>query len=61
LLIKKTPLPIIIKTIQEGIMSNKEIDHLFNSGMDQMRKGNFKEAEALFERAKNMTEQMQKK
>jgi len=61
LLIKKIPLPIIIKTIQEGIMSNKEIDHLFNSGMDQMRKGNFKEAEALFERAKNMTEQMQKK
>jgi len=61
LLIKKTPLPIIIKTIQEGIMSNKEIDHLFNSGMDQMRKGNFKEAEALFKRAKNMTEQMQKK
>ena len=42
-------------------MSNKEIDHLFNSGIYQMRKGNFKEAEALFERAKNMTEQMQKK
>jgi len=61
LLIKKTPLPIIIKTIQEGIMSNKEIDHLFNSGMDQMRKGNFKEAEALFEKAKIMTEQIQKK
>lgn len=42
-------------------MSNREIDHLFNSGMDQMRRGNFKEAEALFEKAKVMTEQMQKK
>jgi outer membrane protein assembly factor BamD (BamD/ComL family) len=42
-------------------MSSKEIDHLFNSGMDQMRKGNFKEAEALFEKAKIMTEQIQKK
>lgn len=60
-LIKNTGLSIIIKTIQEVIMSNKEIDHLFNSGMDQMRKGNFKEAEILFERAKNMTEQMKKK
>lgn len=61
MLIKKTALPIIIKTFQEVIMSNREIDHLFNSGMDQMRRGNFKEAEALFEKAKVMTEQMQKK
>lgn len=61
MLIKKTAMPIIIKTIQEGNMSNKEIDHLFNNGMDQMRRGNFKEAEALFEKAKVMTEQMQKK
>ena len=42
-------------------MSNKEIDHLFNSGMEQMRKGNFKEAEALFEKAKILTEQIQKR
>lgn len=42
-------------------MSSKEIDHLFNSGMEQMRRGNFKEAEALFEKAKSMTEQLQKR
>lgn len=58
---KKTDLSIIIKTIQEVIMSNKEIDHLFNSGMDQMRRGNFKEAEVLFEKARTMTVEMQKK
>ena len=42
-------------------MSIKEIDNLFNSGMEQMRRGNFKEAEALFEKAKSMTVDMQKK
>lgn len=42
-------------------MSNKEIDHLFNSGMEQMKRGNFKEAEVLFEKARTMTVEMQKK
>ncbi|HOP64479.1 MAG TPA: hypothetical protein PK358_11135 [Spirochaetota bacterium] len=42
-------------------MSIKEIDNLFNSGMEQMRRGNFKEAEVLFEKAKAMTVDMQKK
>lgn len=49
------------KNEQEGVMSIKEIDNLFNSGMEQMRRGNFKEAEVLFEKAKAMTVDMQKK
>lgn len=42
-------------------MSNKEIDNLFNSGLEQMKKGNFREAENLFEKAKSMTLDMQKR
>ena len=52
---------IIIKTTQEDIMSNKEIDNLFNSGLEQMKRGNFREAENLFEKAKSMTLEMQKR
>ena len=52
-------MPIIIKTILEDIMNNKEIDMLFNKGMELMKKGNFREAEALFEKAKNMTAETQ--
>ncbi len=36
-------------------MSIKEINNVFNKGLDMMRNGNYKEAEALFEKAKNMT------
>ncbi len=42
-------------------MSSKEIDTIFNRGLDLMKKGSFKEAELLFERAKTMTMEMQKK
>jgi len=36
-------------------MTIREIDTLFNKGLDMMKKGNFKEAEALFEKATVMT------
>ena len=42
-------------------MSHKEIETLFNRGLEQMKRGNFQEAEALFEKAKSMTLEMQKK
>lgn len=42
-------------------MSIKEIDTLFNRGLEMMNKGNFREAEVLFEKAKKMTVDMSKK
>lgn len=42
-------------------MSIKEIDTVFNRGLEMMNKGNFKEAEVLFERAKKMTVTMSRK
>lgn len=42
-------------------MSIKEIDTIFNRGLEMMNKGNFKEAEVLFEKAKKMTMSMSRK
>ena len=36
-------------------MSKKEIDNLFSKGMEQMKKGNYSEAESLFLKAKDIT------
>ncbi len=36
-------------------MSKKEIDSLFSRGMEQMRQGNYREAESLFQKAKDIT------
>ena len=36
-------------------MTIREIDTVFNKGLDMMKRGNFKEAEALFEKAKALT------
>ena len=36
-------------------MSNNEMNNVFNKGLEMMKKGNFKEAESLFEKARNMT------
>ena len=36
-------------------MSSSEINTVFNKGLEMMKKGNFREAEVLFEKAKNMT------
>jgi outer membrane protein assembly factor BamD (BamD/ComL family) len=42
-------------------MSVREIDSLFNRGLELMRKGNYQEAESFFVKAKNMTLELQKK
>jgi len=52
---------IINKNIPEVKMSVREIDNLFNRGLEMMKKGNYQEAETFFEKAKNMTLELQKK
>jgi outer membrane protein assembly factor BamD (BamD/ComL family) len=54
---------IIVKAIfsRRKKMSIREIDTLFNRGLEMMNKGNFREAEVLFEKAKKMTVDMSKK
>ncbi|OQA95054.1 MAG: hypothetical protein BWY23_02558 [Spirochaetes bacterium ADurb.Bin218] len=42
-------------------MRNKEVDNLFDKGMEMMKKGQYKEAEALFEKARKMTMEMLQK
>jgi len=42
-------------------MSVREIDTLFSRGLESMKKGNFKEAETLFVKAKTLTLEMQKR
>lgn len=42
-------------------MSVKEIDTLFSRGLESMRRGDFKEAESLFVKAKALTVEMQKR
>ncbi|HPS58644.1 MAG TPA: tetratricopeptide repeat protein [Spirochaetota bacterium] len=42
-------------------MTIREIDTIFNKGLDLMKRGNFKEAETLFEKAKQMTIESNKK
>ena len=42
-------------------MTIREIDTIFNKGLDLMKRGNFKDAEALFEKAKQMTIESNKK
>lgn len=42
-------------------MSIREINTVFNKGLDMMKKGNFREAEALFEKAKALTIESNKK
>lgn len=42
-------------------MSIREIDTIFNRGLEMMNKGNFREAEVLFVKAKKMTVNMGRK
>jgi len=42
-------------------MSSSEINTVFNRGLEMMKKGNFREAETLFEKARNMTLELNKK
>ncbi len=42
-------------------MSSREIDTLFNKGLEMMKKGDYREAEHLFEKARKMTMTVNKK
>lgn len=42
-------------------MSINEINNVFNRGLEMMKKGNYREAESLFEKARTMTLEMNKK
>lgn len=42
-------------------MSTSEINNIFNKGLEMMKKGNFREAETLFEKARTMTIEIGKK